>query len=153
MRTSGPANPDIQKLSRIRAGLLVIAIPLALGFTAPARGQTVCPSGDADQPREAVRFFFEELPELATQAGVAHLDPAGLRLLTDTRDSVACQRFRSEVRSPELTHAPWRHMMYELGGYYFEVFYIVTGPDEIALYRTPFRVRDAQMNVLLATLM
>lgn len=125
---------------------------LVLLPASPAHAQSVCPGNDDEIAREAVRFFLEERADVAAQAGIPRMDPSGLRPLSDARDGAACQRLRAEIHSPELTQAPWRHAVYELGGYYFEVFYQIAGPDELLLYRTPFRVRDTQLNVLLATL-
>ncbi|MBB4634309.1 hypothetical protein [Longimicrobium terrae] len=126
-----------------------LALILTLVSVQATAAQSVCPSGnDHEIARGAVAFFFEERPDVALQAGVPQMDTSGLRVLVDATDAAACQRFRAEVYSPELRQPPWRHMMYELGGYYFEVFYMVADPDDILLYQTPFRVRDSQMRVL-----
>jgi hypothetical protein len=50
------------------------------------------------------------------------VDPAHIRVLSDAQDATVCQTLRARVRNQELLSSAWVEVLFEVDGYYFQVF-------------------------------
>lgn len=92
----------------------------------PAAAQSACPASlDSSKARASLVSLFnteEFMQTRLTWGRSPMLDETNIRVLTDARDTGACQSLRQRVQAdPYINQTPWQSVFYEADGWYFVV--------------------------------
>jgi hypothetical protein len=141
----------------------LVLIPfLFAAWALPLRAQAcrTLSVAEAEEGTNTIAIFlrYPQFSAIRQEHNIPALDSAHIRVLSDARDASVCQTLRAGVGNQELLSSAWVEALFEIDGYYFQVFLKApvehTRPhaegDRLvgSIYMVPFAIFRSDLSVL-----